>query len=113
MRLNLRPGWGDSRCRSEAEALGVAYTVAESPLVKTAVHGGDPNWGRVLGALGVEYLTMHAHGGVAQLIAGARVERGIVRHLLFARKKRGPDVAELEQTAKMRANGRREALCRI
>jgi len=26
--------------------------VAESPLVKTALHGGDPNWGRVLAAVG-------------------------------------------------------------
>ncbi len=30
----------------------VARTVAESPLVKTALHGGDPNWGRVLAAVG-------------------------------------------------------------
>ncbi|MHC5054922.1 MAG: bifunctional glutamate N-acetyltransferase/amino-acid acetyltransferase ArgJ [Planctomycetota bacterium] len=27
-------------------------TIAESPLVKTAVHGGDPNWGRILAAAG-------------------------------------------------------------
>ena len=30
----------------------VARTVAESPLVKTALHGGDPNWGRILAAAG-------------------------------------------------------------
>jgi glutamate N-acetyltransferase / amino-acid N-acetyltransferase len=30
----------------------IARTVAESPLVKTALHGGDPNWGRVLAAIG-------------------------------------------------------------
>jgi len=29
-----------------------ARVVAQSPLVKTAVHGGDPNWGRVVAALG-------------------------------------------------------------
>jgi glutamate N-acetyltransferase/amino-acid N-acetyltransferase len=34
------------------EADRVARTVAESPLVKTALHGGDPNWGRVLAAAG-------------------------------------------------------------
>jgi glutamate N-acetyltransferase / amino-acid N-acetyltransferase len=38
--------------RSEADALRVARTVGESPLVKTALHGGDPNWGRVLAAVG-------------------------------------------------------------
>jgi glutamate N-acetyltransferase/amino-acid N-acetyltransferase len=29
-----------------------AHAVATSPLVKTALHGGDPNWGRILAALG-------------------------------------------------------------
>jgi glutamate N-acetyltransferase / amino-acid N-acetyltransferase len=37
---------------TEADADRVARTVAESPLVKTALHGGDPNWGRVLAAVG-------------------------------------------------------------
>jgi glutamate N-acetyltransferase/amino-acid N-acetyltransferase len=36
----------------EAAALTVARRVADSPLVKTAVYGGDPNWGRVLQAAG-------------------------------------------------------------
>jgi glutamate N-acetyltransferase/amino-acid N-acetyltransferase len=36
----------------EAEAHTVADSIARSPLVKTAVHGGDPNWGRVLAAAG-------------------------------------------------------------
>jgi glutamate N-acetyltransferase/amino-acid N-acetyltransferase len=38
--------------RSEAEAHQVANSIARSPLFKTAVHGGDPNWGRVLCAAG-------------------------------------------------------------
>lgn len=38
--------------RSSADADRIARTVAESPLVKTALHGGDPNWGRVLAAVG-------------------------------------------------------------
>jgi glutamate N-acetyltransferase / amino-acid N-acetyltransferase len=38
--------------RTSAEADQIARTVAESPLVKTALHGGDPNWGRVLAAVG-------------------------------------------------------------
>ncbi|MGM0632826.1 MAG: bifunctional glutamate N-acetyltransferase/amino-acid acetyltransferase ArgJ [Pseudomonadota bacterium] len=40
-------GGGDSR-----ECLQVAYTVAESPLVKTALTASDPNWGRILAAVG-------------------------------------------------------------
>lgn len=35
-----------------ADARRVAKTVANSPLVKTAVHGADPNWGRVVAAAG-------------------------------------------------------------
>jgi glutamate N-acetyltransferase / amino-acid N-acetyltransferase len=35
-----------------AEALAVARRVADSPLVKAAAYGGDPNWGRVLQAAG-------------------------------------------------------------
>jgi glutamate N-acetyltransferase/amino-acid N-acetyltransferase len=38
--------------RSEAEAHRVGDAIACSPLVKTAVHGGDPNWGRILAAAG-------------------------------------------------------------
>jgi glutamate N-acetyltransferase/amino-acid N-acetyltransferase len=37
---------------SEAGALRVARTIATSPLVKTALAGADPNWGRVLAAAG-------------------------------------------------------------
>ncbi len=32
---------------------GVARAVANSPLVKTALHGGDPNWGRIVAAVGM------------------------------------------------------------
>ncbi len=37
---------------SDAEAKQAAYCVASSLLVKTMIHGGEPNWGRVLAALG-------------------------------------------------------------
>lgn len=37
---------------SADECLKVAYTVAESPLVKTALFASDPNWGRILAAVG-------------------------------------------------------------
>ena len=37
---------------SKSEAKNVAYTVAHSPLVKTALYASDPNWGRILAAVG-------------------------------------------------------------
>ena len=38
--------------RSRDDARQVARTIANSPLVKTAVHGADPNWGRIVAAAG-------------------------------------------------------------
>jgi len=37
---------------SEHAAAHVARTIATSPLIKTAIHGRDPNWGRILAAAG-------------------------------------------------------------
>jgi glutamate N-acetyltransferase/amino-acid N-acetyltransferase len=41
-----------SGCASRQSALQIARTIANSPLVKTAVHGADPNWGRIVSAAG-------------------------------------------------------------
>ena len=38
--------------KTQKEALDVAFTVAHSPLVKTAFFASDPNWGRILAAAG-------------------------------------------------------------
>ncbi len=38
--------------RDDAEAKKIAKTVADSALVKTAIFGGDPNWGRIVSAAG-------------------------------------------------------------
>jgi len=58
-----------SGARSEAEAERVAFTVAESPLVKTALFAADPNWGRILAAIG--------RAGITDLdVAGVRVGIG-------------------------------------
>ncbi len=41
-----------TRARDDAQAKRVAKAIVNSPLVKTAVHGADPNWGRVAMAIG-------------------------------------------------------------
>jgi glutamate N-acetyltransferase / amino-acid N-acetyltransferase len=38
--------------RTREEATRIARAVADSPLVKTAIAGGDPNWGRIVSAAG-------------------------------------------------------------
>ncbi len=37
---------------SDADAARVAFSIANSPLVKTAIAGQDPNWGRIVAAIG-------------------------------------------------------------
>jgi glutamate N-acetyltransferase/amino-acid N-acetyltransferase len=43
---------------SDADAHHAAMTVARSPLVKTAIFGADPNWGRIVCALGYSQATL-------------------------------------------------------
>jgi glutamate N-acetyltransferase/amino-acid N-acetyltransferase len=39
-------------CRNREEAFRIAKEIADSPLVKTAICGADPNWGRIVSAAG-------------------------------------------------------------
>ena len=40
------------KCKNEIDAKKIAFSIANSPLVKTAIAGEDPNWGRVIMAIG-------------------------------------------------------------
>jgi glutamate N-acetyltransferase/amino-acid N-acetyltransferase len=53
---------------SDSDAWMAARAIANSPLVKTAVHGGDPNWGRLVAAAG--------RSGARFSLGGARVQIG-------------------------------------
>ena len=39
-------------CKNENDAKKIAFSIANSPLVKTAIAGEDPNWGRIVMAIG-------------------------------------------------------------
>jgi len=41
-----------NKCKNENDAKKIAFSVANSPLVKTAIAGEDPNWGRIIMAIG-------------------------------------------------------------
>ena len=41
-----------SKCKNDTDAKKIAFSVANSPLVKTAIAGEDPNWGRIIMAIG-------------------------------------------------------------
>jgi glutamate N-acetyltransferase/amino-acid N-acetyltransferase len=56
-------------CRTRQEARKIGKTIADSPLVKTAVAGADPNWGRIVSAAGYagvrfdpSKVTLHLNG---------------------------------------------------
>jgi glutamate N-acetyltransferase/amino-acid N-acetyltransferase len=53
---------------TDSDAWMAARAIANSPLVKTAVHGGDPNWGRLVAAAG--------RSGAGFVLDGARVQIG-------------------------------------
>ncbi|MBS3803956.1 MAG: bifunctional glutamate N-acetyltransferase/amino-acid acetyltransferase ArgJ [Oleiphilaceae bacterium] len=67
--------------KSQEEALEVAYTLAHSPLVKTALYACDPNWGRILAAVGraqvanldINALTIHLND-VCLVARGGRAD---------------------------------------
>ena len=67
---------------SEADALEVARAVARSNLFKCAVFGGDPNWGRVLAAIGTTGRRLRARPDRRRL----QRRRGLPRR----RHRRGP-----------------------
>ena len=65
-KMIVRDGEGVSRfvtvrvngAKSFADADAAARAVANSPLVKTSWHGGDPNWGRIIAAVGYSSATI-------------------------------------------------------
>jgi glutamate N-acetyltransferase/amino-acid N-acetyltransferase len=79
-----------SGARSRAEARLAARTIVSSSLVKAAVHGADPNWGRIMAALGrsgveVEEAKTDLYlGNIAVVKAGAPLpfnQRGVIKLL--------------------------------
>ena len=47
-------------CKNENDAKKIAFSVANSPLVKTAIAGEDPNWGRIIMAIGKSGVSIDA-----------------------------------------------------
>jgi glutamate N-acetyltransferase/amino-acid N-acetyltransferase len=81
---------------SVADAGIVAKKVVNSPLVKTAMHGGDPNWGRIVMAIGKpdERVAIHA-------ISPAELTITLMGHTVFARSAAiEVDLAALARTIK-------------
>lgn len=59
-----------SGARDDAQAKRVAKAIVNSPLVKTAVHGADPNWGRVAMAIGKCEAELDIDPGKVRIVFG-------------------------------------------
>src|SRR5262249_61359058 len=68
-----------SGARTRREALLAARSVANSPLVKTAINGADPNWGRIMMALGKSPARVAADRIAIAIEDETLVERGAPR----------------------------------
>jgi len=64
---------------SRRDALAAARSVANSPLVKTAINGADPNWGRIMMALGKSSARIDQDKVAIAFGDEALVERGVAR----------------------------------
>lgn len=73
--------------KDKQECLDVAYTVAESPLVKTAIFASDPNWGRLLAAIGRVGLTNLDVNLVSVLINGVLIAENGSRAMSYTESK--------------------------
>ena len=114
-----------SAARDDADARAVARAVISSSLVKTAIHGRDPNWGRIVAAAGNARLPSAAvleAAGLSRDEAGARegsaatVDPDLLRvaigsHAVFDGPSGGPLV--FDRAAVRSAMDRTELLVRL
>ena len=101
--------------RDRDECRQVAYTIAHSPLVKTAFFASDPNWGRILAAVGragvvdlaLEHVAIYLDevcivqaGGLASAYREAQGQQVMARPEITIRVKlgRGPATAQIWTT---------------
>jgi glutamate N-acetyltransferase/amino-acid N-acetyltransferase len=63
-------------CATAADAAQIARTIADSPLVKTAVAGADPNWGRIVSAAGYSGVAFDPLGVALELNGALLYDQG-------------------------------------
>jgi glutamate N-acetyltransferase/amino-acid N-acetyltransferase len=114
-----------SSAADDADARAIARAVVASSLVKAAVHGRDPNWGRIAGAAGnavvAEAATLEA-AGLSPAVAAARtgqpaavdpalMRMAIAGHLVYDGARGGP--VAVDRAAVRDAMGGGDVLIRV
>ena len=72
-------------CKNEDDAKKIGFSIANSPLVKTAIAGEDPNWGRVIMAIGKAGVTFNIDSltikfGNSVIIQKGKLSNNYVEH---------------------------------
>ena len=108
-RMIVRDGEGVHRvvtvrvngAKTIADADAAARAVANSPLVKTSWHGGDPNWGRIIAALGYSPAKIVEEkvdiGYSSAFASDASARRGGRRKILWSLKRGQPTSATFKE----------------
>jgi len=66
------------KSKSEHDAKKIAFSIANSPLVKTAIAGSDPNWGRIIMALGKTDVDIEVNKLSIKLGSLKIIEKGMI-----------------------------------
>jgi glutamate N-acetyltransferase/amino-acid N-acetyltransferase len=97
---------------SEQECLKAGFTIAESPLVKTALFASDPNWGRLLAAIGRAGIEALDVSKIAVYISDVLIAEGGCRAPSYTEEQGSAAMAEEEITIRIEL-GRGTASTRI
>ena len=65
-----------TKSKTEDDAKKIAFSIANSPLVKTAITGNDPNWGRIIMAIGKTDVNIQVNKLSIKLGAIKIIEKG-------------------------------------
>jgi glutamate N-acetyltransferase/amino-acid N-acetyltransferase len=80
---------------SESDARMIARAIANSPLVKCAMHGNDPNWGRIVSAAGLAGVPFESERATLRLQGTAVFRRGGPVRFDLGKVSRSLDAAEV------------------
>jgi glutamate N-acetyltransferase/amino-acid N-acetyltransferase len=86
---------------SEQECLKAGFTIAESPLVKTALFASDPNWGRLLAAIGRAGIEALDVSKIAVYIGDVLIAEGGCRAPSYTEEQGSAVMAEEEITIRI------------
>ncbi len=87
------------KCKNEKDAKNIAFSIANSPLVKTAIAGEDPNWGRIVMAIGkskikINLNKLNLHIGNFKIIENGKLYQNYIED----------DVAEYMKSLEIKIN---------